>query len=41
MAAAKKPVEKKEEVKVVDNTIKYRHDFKSWEDYNKYTGKKG
>ena len=38
MAATKKTVEKKE---VVDNTIKYRSDFKSWKEYNDYKGKKG
>ena len=50
MAETKKTTTKKPEVKniikeatepKVDMTIKRRCDFKSWEDYNKYTGKKG
>lgn len=31
-----KPVEKK-----VDETIKYRCDFKTWQEYHEYKGKKG
>lgn len=45
MAAPKKEPIKKEEPKVevpkVDEVIKYRHDFKSWDEYNAYKGKKG
>ena len=28
-------------VEVLDTTIKYRSDFKSWEEYNNYKGVKG
>ena len=39
--AAPKKTETKEETKVVTpKNVKYRHDFKSWEEYNKYTGPK-
>jgi hypothetical protein len=45
MARAKK-VEETTKAVVPDDTkkgkddVKYRHDFKSWDEYNKYTGKK-
>ena len=40
--AAAKEVEVQPEVVVKeDETVKNRCDFNSWEEYNKYTGKKG
>ena len=45
MAAAKKKEEKVEEVKPFkvdqDGGTKFRFDFKNWEDYTKYRGRKG
>ena len=41
MATKKKEVEVKEVVVAPEGPIKYRSDFKSWDEYNKYDGLKG
>ena len=44
MAAAKKKVEEKvevEEVKYIDQPIKFRYQFKTWKEYWAYKGRKG
>ena len=41
MATKKKEVEIKEIEAAPEGPVKYRSDFKSWDEYNKYTGLKG
>ena len=39
--AAKKETKETEVVEVESGNIKYRSDFKTWDEYTKYKGKKG